>query len=59
VLLDLFTDGFHVRVRAKEVHQRLVLAQQRQQQMFGLDKRTADSLASYRPKKIVRRAFSV
>src|SRR5215475_15467582 len=43
VPLDLFADRLHGRVRTKEaVCQRLVLAQQPQQQMFGLDIRTAE-----------------
>src|ERR1035438_8784119 len=44
VSLDLFADGLHGRVRAKEaVRQRLVLAQQPQQQVFGLDIRDRKS----------------
>jgi hypothetical protein len=46
---DLLADGFDRRVRAQEaVGQRLVLAQQAQQQMLGFDIRTAE-LAGFVP----------
>jgi hypothetical protein len=55
VPLDLFADGLHGRrVRAKEaVRQRPVLAQQPDQQLFGLDIRTAEKVWSgrFRPRE--------
>jgi hypothetical protein len=43
VTLDPFADRLHGRVRTKEaVRQRLVLAQQPQQQVFGLDIEAAE-----------------
>ena len=43
VPFDLLADGFHRRVRPQEaVGQRLILPQQSQQQMFGLDIRAAE-----------------
>ena len=43
VAFDLLANGFHGRVRPQEtVGQRLVLPQQAQQQMFGLDIRAAE-----------------
>jgi hypothetical protein len=58
---NLLANGFDRGVRPQEaIGKSLVLAQQAEQQMLGLDvRRLPNWLASYRAKKITRRAFSV